>query len=368
MSSFPIEPVDRFVGQGSAIRKPEEIACFSYDEEHKFRLDDSSLKYYYPPKLGANLCAGFNEFKKLDTTADDGLNSLLKTILEKEKETGELLEVDFITWRGMMTKIMAAPYDRFNDFDMNATLFQGTIYIEEDHATKWALQQKQSGQQPRRGQPSQDMMSFWGYKFETISLIPDVWDKVSRETIENREHEIVSNHAQYCSVVRTGLGSSSLILGGEVDAVWDRKLANRTTDINWVELKTAEEPNSSFSAQKFERKLLKFWVQSFLLGVPRIIVGFRSPQGILQRLDEYKTNSIPGKVKREGQYSWDGNVCINFASAFLEFLKATITGDGVWRIHCERGHPITVYKISEAGHGSILSEEFLQWRQQTKQE
>ena len=37
---------------------------------------------------------------------------------------------------------------------------------------------------------------------------------------------------------------------------------------------------------KYERKLLKFWIQSFLLGVPKIIVGFRSQNGILQRLEE----------------------------------------------------------------------------------
>lgn len=57
-----------------------------------------------------------------------------------------------------------------------------------------------------------------GYKFETLSLIPDIWDNVSRDYIEGREKQQVSNYAQYCSVVRTGIGSSSLIIGGEVDA------------------------------------------------------------------------------------------------------------------------------------------------------
>ena len=57
-----------------------------------------------------------------------------------------------------------------------------------------------------------------GYKFETLSLIPQSWDGTSREYIENREEEIVDNYAQYCSIVRTGIGKSRLILGGEVDA------------------------------------------------------------------------------------------------------------------------------------------------------
>ena len=118
-----------------------------------------------------------------------------------------------------MTKIMSAPFDRFNSFQMKATLFQGTIFIEEDHAAKVADRQNQRGQQQhQRPGPSQDLMSYWGYKFETLSLIPAVWDETSRDYIEGREKEVVSNYAQYCSVVQTGIGSTTMILGGEVDA------------------------------------------------------------------------------------------------------------------------------------------------------
>jgi len=63
---------------------------------------------------------------------------------------------------------------------------------------------------------------------------------------------------------------------------------------------------------------LKFWAQSFLLGVPIIIVGFRSRDGQLIRLEEFKTQDIPKWVKHVGQNRWDGNVCINFAAAFLK--------------------------------------------------
>jgi hypothetical protein len=63
-----------------------------------------------------------------------------------------------------------------------------------------------------------DLLLVSGYKFETLSLIPDVWDRVSRDYIENRERHVVSNIPQYCSVVQTAIGSTNLILGGEVDA------------------------------------------------------------------------------------------------------------------------------------------------------
>jgi len=100
--------------------------------------------------------------------------------------------------------------------------------------------------------------------------------------------------------------------------VWDIKPAEQGKPINWVELKTSAEIRSDRDMDNFERKLMKFWIQSFLLGVPKIIVGFRSRDGRLLKLEEIETVGIPDTVKRRGGAQWDGNVCINAASAFLE--------------------------------------------------
>lgn len=83
----------------------QEIACFSYNDRHEFLLDDSSIRYYYPPMLGADLSKGFDTFEKLDDSKDDHLNSLLKTIMAHEQETGSRVDAAVITWRGMMTKV-----------------------------------------------------------------------------------------------------------------------------------------------------------------------------------------------------------------------------------------------------------------------
>ncbi|KAL8957886.1 MAG: hypothetical protein Q9193_004950 [Seirophora villosa] len=110
-----------------------------------------------------------------------------------------------------------------------------------------------------------------------------------------------------------------------MDQVWDTKPSQPSSSpINWdgpkVELKTAATPLSDRDILKYERKLLKFWIQSFVLGVPKIIVGFRSKDGILQSLEELETAKIPTLVKLKGQGSWDGNVCINFTARFLECM------------------------------------------------
>lgn len=84
----------------------QEIACFSYDDEHQYHPNGSSIRYYYPPHLGSDLSTGFDTFQKLDDAADDHLNSLLKTIITLEKQSGTQSGVDIITWRGMMTKVI----------------------------------------------------------------------------------------------------------------------------------------------------------------------------------------------------------------------------------------------------------------------
>jgi RAT1-interacting protein len=86
----------------------EEFACFSYDDNHDFHLDDSSIKYYYTPQLGADLSKGYESFQKLDDSKDGHLDALLRTIMAHELEQGKKIDAEVITWRGMMTKVSEA--------------------------------------------------------------------------------------------------------------------------------------------------------------------------------------------------------------------------------------------------------------------
>ncbi|KAI0403638.1 RAI1 like PD-XK nuclease-domain-containing protein [Xylaria palmicola] len=385
--AFNIQPIGRFRGESEPVKRPKEFACFSYDDKHQFRLDDSSLQWYYPARLGADLSKGFDKFDKHDESIDEHLDSLLKTIAAHEKEEGKKIDANIVTWRGMMTKIMSVPFEDRDGFEMNATLYQDCIFIEDSYENKQLSKEKQNREQRgRRGQFSPETMTYWGYKFEALSCLPRPWGEVSRELIENRDEHIVSNKAQYCSVVRTGIGKTILCLGGEVDAsksskaivplimsrrstdramcqVWDSKPTQKGAPINWVELKTSVEIRDERGMSNFERKLMKFWIQSFLLGVPKIVVGFRSQGGILTKLEEIQTASIPETAAKRGVRSWDANMCINFANAFLEWLRNTINDEGVWRIRRRAGsQTIEVFKVEEVGHGNILTDEFINWR------
>lgn len=259
---------------------------------------------------------------------------------------------------------MTAPFSNLDSWEMNATRFDGTIFVEENREHKLRTREEQYQAPPGRGAMSQDLMSYWGYKFETLATLPRHWCHCSRTEIDGRDAEQVSNYAQYCSVVRTGFGSTKVILGGEVDAVNGTKPDEMGVPVDWIELKTTAELINEREETKFERKLLKFWAQSFLLGVPRIVVGFRDQQGWLRRVERIDTQGIPEKVARSGRRLWDGQTCINFTAAFLDWLKQTIVSDGVWKIRKREKSPVLeVFKIEETGTGDILSEDFVRWRE-----
>ncbi|CAD6501747.1 BgTH12-01996 [Blumeria graminis f. sp. triticale] len=121
---FQINPISRFDNKNVTMKRPKEFACFSYDDQHQYIPDDSSLKYYYPPTIGADLCQGFDNFQKFDESSDRHLDSILKAIIDYEKKSDSRIESDFVTWRGMMTKLAGAVYSNRDGFEMNATLFQ----------------------------------------------------------------------------------------------------------------------------------------------------------------------------------------------------------------------------------------------------
>ncbi|KAF1850909.1 RAI1-domain-containing protein [Cucurbitaria berberidis CBS 394.84] len=379
---FSIQPLNRFRGASASIKRPREVAHFSYDNNHEYQEDESGISYYIPPPLGADMKEGFESFRHYEDKEDPHLDSLLQALASRERQEGreKKAQGDFVTWRGMMTKvrtnssqIMTAPFDNFAEFSMFATLHDGTIYIEEDFPSRAADRAAESSRPPQRNQhpdqQSREMMTYWGYKFETLSLIPTPPATTPREEIAKHQRSVVSNHAQHCSIVGTSFGPHSLILGGEVDGLLAPKPSDPETPIQWVELKTSEELPPPHQQQhrdimKFERKLLKFWAQSFLLGVPKIIVGFRSKSGILRSLQTFNTHEIPGMVRR-GTGVWDGNVCINFATDFLGWLKETIKDEGVYSVVLRKKSGIVEVKKVKEGTGRILSEEFLNWRKQT---
>lgn len=107
--------------------------------------------------------------------------------------------------------------------------------------------------------------------------------------------------------------------------VWDAKIEGAKHH-NYVELKTTEWLDENrLPPQQWQRKMLnydrrklKYWAQSYLIGCPTVIVGKKDTDGhIHMPLEVLKTNNIPAAV-RNTSGAWNSVVCVQTLGAFLE--------------------------------------------------
>ncbi|XP_061414474.1 decapping and exoribonuclease protein isoform X3 [Lethenteron reissneri] len=262
------------------------------------------------------------------------------------------LHTDVVTWRGHLTKVACTPYERHEGWLMAVTLLAGTRYMSE-------METEEARRQRGTRDARQREMTYWGYKFEqylcaeTPGGIPDPGG-------------IVNTNEAFCTVVRTRLKSHSLVFAGEVDCLSchnaevdkhrdaepatparrasGQRPQQQQHSSNYVELKTSRElytPNQRRNLHRF--KLIKWWAQSFLVGVPKIVAGFRDDEGVVRRLQTFETLHIP-KMVADDQEAWNGSVCLNFVEAFLTFMKKVVTKDDpktVYLFSWEPGRDVT---------------------------
>ena len=61
------------------------------------------------------------------------------------------------------------------------------------------------------------------------------------------------------------------------------------------------------------------WAQSFLVGVPKVLCGFRDDDGMVVKLEDYPTMVLPKMGK-----NWLPNVCMNFLNQLLAYVYQLI--------------------------------------------
>jgi hypothetical protein len=113
-----------------------------------------------------------------------------------------------------------------------------------------------------------------------------------------------------------------------------------------------------------------------MLSVSKLIIGFRSPTGTLLEVREMETAKLPAIVKEEAMKNgtkpeWEREVAVGFLGGVMKWLKTIVveSGDegGVWRIkRSDRSGIVECFKVGD-GHGGILSERFISWRQELRE-
>ncbi|KAI8512322.1 hypothetical protein Bbelb_089610 [Branchiostoma belcheri] len=364
-NTFDVYPVSRFDLPFPNYRQPSEVGVFSLDTARDFHNDGRKLRYYVvppdPKHVNFDLTEGYDTLIKRDEDEKEHLDHILRWILKNRRkfvlarrsissssETGEQetgaehargdsqLHTDFIAWRGHFTKLLCTPYENQDGWTMAVSKFNGTWYISEVETPE---------QRDRRVNMAdrQRQMTYWGYKFEQYLTAAEPRGKTETS-------DPVNTNEAFCTVIRTRLNTHSLVFSGEVDcrAADDHMRAPQC----YIELKTSREMFTPQQQRNFRRyKLLKWWAQSFLPGVPRIVCGFRDDSGVVHFLETFKTMEIPNIIKADS-HTWNPSVCVNFCDQFLSHVKKVVQEDNcrlvylfTWRPNCPVTH--TVHRDSE---------------------
>lgn len=302
-------------------KQPLEVGCFSLDARRNFFNDHRQLRYYVEPRRSPdfNLRDGYtSRFIKRDDGVKEKLDHMLRWILENRHKMQNsnssscALGVDFVTWRGHLTKVLTTPYETQEGWMMAACKFRGSIYISE-------VETEQARENRETRSERQEEMMYWGYKFEQYTCAdgadgtPDPGG-------------VVNTNEAFCTVVQTRLADHKLLFSGEVDCRLKDPDAPPAPGC-YVELKTSAEICTPKQRSNFHRyKLLKWWAQSFLPGVPQIIAGFRDHDGIVVSVETFQTSKISQMIKNEYN-CWKPTVCMNFCSDFLTFVKSVVKED-----------------------------------------
>ncbi|KAF7723121.1 Dom-3 Z [Apophysomyces ossiformis] len=325
---YPVFSRDIYEGQILPYNEPCEITCFSSQNDKHVCFDDRELKYYYPPSE-TELSQGYVHHIKKNIFQEVHLDYLLDALTDLQSRSSDpnLTKADIVTWRGIISKIMCTPYQQGDPWEFRATRYdvkmkekpKGTIYIEEQMTkSKRAFETNKS--------EHQSLMEYWGQKFESLATVSK--PNPDKAELEQRAMKMVDASTMYCTVVKTKLGKTSLIMGAEIDCIEGTK-PTKPEDVlsRYIELKTSRTIVSQRQKHNFDRhKLLKFWAQSYLIGVPRIVCGFRDDQGRIESLETFKTKEIP-TMAPEISGLWKPEVCLNFANHVLQWIRLVVKED-----------------------------------------
>lgn len=280
-----------------------------------------------------DLSHGFKTFIQKD------VRSHLHPILAVLNQQPEAPRAHIITWRGILTRILATPFDTRAEWAMYGTVRSGVLYMEEER-----LPQDTSA----RGQ----QCTYWGHKFETLCMVGWRAETAELPSLAVRREEPVNTNEEFGIVVTTRLGEHRFVLGAEVDGLDE---AGR----QYIELKTSKLRTSHHDERFFKEKLLKYWLQSYLVNVPEVVVGFRNNSGWIKELQTFKTADIPRYVR--GHVRWDPNAVLLMGDQFFTWLRARVAadvalhGDGIsFQLrHDKNGGGRIEYRMSSDRHAEL---------------
>ncbi|XP_060587570.1 decapping and exoribonuclease protein-like isoform X2 [Ruditapes philippinarum] len=349
---FAVKKYSDFDKPSPKYGKPVEMGSYSLDINKKFIDSDVGLRYYIQPpnlqKVYFDLNHGFETRHIKERGRDINILYWIKGHMGTE-EASERLDADFVTQRGLLTKLMLTPYveNENEGWYIAVTLFNGTYYLNEVESDE---------KKERERKTVDDIESCRGWKFEQY---------LTADTSNGKPNtDIPYNNCEgFYKVVKSKLKNHSLVFSGEIDAV----KVDEVKGNSYVEFKTTKEIRMGQRyLRNFQRyKTKHWWVQSYLTGTKEIVCGFKDKNGIVNRVHTFKRADML-IIAKDAREPWKPNVCFNYLDLFLSTVKSKITHDDYRIVYTLKWNPHKPVMISPPLRDSefnFLPEWYVAWKQ-----
>ena len=354
-------------GRSNAIRKPQKLGSYSVRNTHsgsEYEEGEGQLRVLHLPvklkRLSYDLCDGYIRMRDggslicSNLDKEPGLKNLLKWVLTNRSkfqlqpgvESSSALNTDFITYRGVITRIMSSPYEKNDGWCIGATKYKGTIFLYE------FMTEKKMEQERNRDERS-NMCSYGGFRFEHY-----ITRAVDQEAKGDEEVDL-QNHNEYCCVARTRLGRHSLAYGAEMDCICDASKAPDPELSDFCEIKTTRSTDNQRQWDNLVRfKMFKWWAQCYLIGTPSVVCGYRDDNLIVREIKVLQVADLPKLAAK----FWSPDVCLRFLDRFLDFAKRVVVEDDpkiIYEFNWEPGTDVTVRKTSATPDRFVIPQWFI---------
>uniref|UniRef100_A0A6M2DXJ8 Decapping nuclease n=1 Tax=Xenopsylla cheopis TaxID=163159 RepID=A0A6M2DXJ8_XENCH len=327
--------------------RPSLAGYFSVDKDRNVVHNLSQLRFLHTPlitrNIGFNLNQGINTALSKDNSTDEKIDHLLKFFIHNpellydynEKTRLKVPNVDIVCFRGLLTTLMCTPFESRDDWNILAHNWNDTVYL-----CAWESEERK--EQKERDLKFHKKFMYWGYKFEQYLLSRDP------ETAPNTTEPVIETE-EFCGVFKSKLNNLKLLYGAEMDGIDISKSSFNYKDLKnarFVELKTNRIMTTERQYQNFNKfKTIKWWCQSFLVGIDEILCGCRDDNGILLEIKSYKVKDIP----KTNNNSWDATGCMNFCYDVLEHM---------YRISKSQPNQTILFSWNPGGHVSHKVDNF----------
>ncbi|KAG7671236.1 hypothetical protein Ndes2526B_g02291 [Nannochloris sp. 'desiccata'] len=313
--------------------------------------DFSGLPALQMPAEPLDLNQGIENFvpKRADVNGSKspGVELLIK---EAFIARAKLEKCDILTFRNNMNKILGTVFDLEYPWTVDATAIvvngnhdvtaQPTMFLDIVHDDE--LSNLRSGGATALFVP-------WGYNFEAICTGAPYADA-------NSEYGMLVNFRLEHKADNTWKEKKkrfSVYLGAEIDAYDPVEAQRESLDVQCIpsmaslrEIKTFTQPESNGQWwTTWDKRHPKWWLQSYLAGVPGLVLGARDRKGIVNKIYTVTTADLP-RISRKQGCTWSPQQALAFGADVLSWMVEFCQREGCVNKHVRFNYDPASRRIS----------------------